>query len=249
LSLHKYLYCADNPVMIVDPSGHEGEIISTMAAIGIGLNVAFAAADAVSAAKARYAGHYVEAAQYETSFTIDVLLLAIPYGGTGGRALATAGRAVSEAELIAAASSKGIKIASWAWAGIRSLIFLQSIESDGGSAPTGDDSVGRSGAFREAKRDSGIPMNQQPDEVQYKLMTDRNRNPIVDQNKQMVWFREYHFTRPDGSKIAIQEHTTGDIAIKQYGPHFNVRQANEKGEVLRDASSVPGTKDHYSFSQ
>jgi hypothetical protein len=35
LSLHKYLYCHDNPVMLADPSGHDGDLISTSVSTGI----------------------------------------------------------------------------------------------------------------------------------------------------------------------------------------------------------------------
>ena len=35
LSLHKYLYCSDNPVNMVDPSGHEGDLTSSLSAASI----------------------------------------------------------------------------------------------------------------------------------------------------------------------------------------------------------------------
>ena len=66
--------------------------------------------------------------------------------------------------------------------------------------------VSRRGAFRQAKRDVGIPMNQQPDKVfnertgtmeQYNqvMMTDSHGEPVLGKGNQPIWTREYQFTR------------------------------------------------------
>ena len=95
----------------------------------------------------------------------------------------------------------------------------------------------RNEAFRAAKRDTGIPMNQQPDRIfnsktgfygdhRNVPMTDSRKNPIFDSNGKQVWTREYQFTRSDGSKIIIQDHSAGHSypnGIGDQGSHLNVR--------------------------
>ncbi|MCU7144584.1 hypothetical protein J3T25_17760 [Salmonella enterica] len=114
----------------------------------------------------------------------------------------------------------------------------------------------RNEAFRAAKRDAGIPMNQQPDRIfnsktgffsdhRNVPMTDSRKNPIFDNNGNQVWTREYQFTRADGSKIIIQDHSAGHSyadGIGNQGSHLNVRPI----ENTR-TGSVPGTFDHYEF--
>ncbi|MDU8925642.1 HNH/endonuclease VII fold putative polymorphic toxin [Pasteurellaceae bacterium LIM206] len=115
----------------------------------------------------------------------------------------------------------------------------------------------RKEAFRAAKQDAGIPRSQQPDMVrdpsqgnklrQYRKvpMTDRNNHVILDGNGKPIMTREYQFTRSDGSKVIIQDHSaghqyTGDIGSQ--GSHFNVRPP----ENVR-TGKVIGTKEHYSY--
>jgi len=116
---------------------------------------------------------------------------------------------------------------------------------------------GRRGAFREAKRDLGIPLNQQPDKVlnqrtgkagQYNhvMMTDSNGNPVLDKNSQPIWTREYQFTRADGSVVLIQDHGAGhyygENGVGDQGAHFNARPCENPR-----TGKVPGTKAHYPF--
>jgi hypothetical protein len=57
--------------------------------------------------------------------------------------------------------------------------------------------------------------------------------------------REYTYTRPDGSRVIIQDHSAGHSrsgGVGNQGPHFNVRPP----ENTR-TGNVPGTKDHYSW--
>ena len=51
LSLHKYLYCHDNPVMRVDPSGHE-DLVSVLAAVSITACLVSLSGDAVTPQRA-----------------------------------------------------------------------------------------------------------------------------------------------------------------------------------------------------
>ncbi|WP_079772809.1 HNH/endonuclease VII fold putative polymorphic toxin, partial [Salmonella bongori] len=114
----------------------------------------------------------------------------------------------------------------------------------------------RNEAFRAAKRDAGIPMNQQPDRIfnsktgfygdhRNVPMTDSRKNPIFDSNGNQIWTREYQFTRADGTKTIIQDHSAGHSypdGIGNQGSHLNVRPI----ENTR-TGSVPGTFDHYEF--
>jgi hypothetical protein len=106
----------------------------------------------------------------------------------------------------------------------------------------------RRGAFRKAKRDAGIPQGQQPDAVVTPKMTDRWDNPILDAQGRPIKTREYEFTRPDGQKIVIQDHSAGHQfgqgGVGDQGPHFNVRPADR-----RRTGQVPGTQGHYSFQK
>ncbi|MGW8380520.1 putative T7SS-secreted protein [Streptomyces sp. ODS28] len=104
----------------------------------------------------------------------------------------------------------------------------------------------RSAAFRGAKRDLGIPMGQQADEVSHVPMTDKWGKPVLDENKQPIQTREYSFTRGDGSKVVIQDHGAGhqyhEGGVGDQGPHFNVRPS----ENIR-TGKVPGTAQHYEY--
>ena len=104
---------------------------------------------------------------------------------------------------------------------------------------------GRRGAFREAKRDARIPQSQRPDSVTKVPMTNRAGKMQLGADFKPIMTREYLFTRPDGDKIIIQDHSAGhqfgdeDEAGDQCA-HFNVRPP----ENTRNGS-VSGTKEHY----
>ncbi|CAX61338.1 RHS/YD repeat-containing protein [Erwinia billingiae Eb661] len=114
----------------------------------------------------------------------------------------------------------------------------------------------RKEAFRAAKRDAGIPMTQQPDRIfnpktgfhgdhRNVRMTDSNNNPISDKSGNQIWTREYQFTKTDGNKIIIQDHSAGHSypgGIGNQGRHLNVRPI----ENIR-TGFVSGTFDHYEF--
>ncbi|TNH41474.1 RHS repeat-associated core domain-containing protein, partial [Photorhabdus luminescens] len=110
----------------------------------------------------------------------------------------------------------------------------------------------RKAALRAAKRDAGIPMNQHPSAVKKVPLTDRNDRQIMDANHNPLSSREYHFSRPDGSKIVIQEHSAGHIygppgTPGNQGPHFNPREYNPaSGDGFRN-KSVDGLPEHYNF--
>jgi hypothetical protein len=119
--------------------------------------------------------------------------------------------------------------------------------------PTGS----RSEAFRKAKRDLGIPMNQQPDGIRNEDMTDRNGKQIMDENGKPIRTRVYDYTRPGKSpeNIVIQEHSAGhqfgdEDGRGDQGPHFNVRPKNIGDNIQNERSkSVKGTKEHYPFEK
>lgn len=69
----------------------------------------------------------------------------------------------------------------------------------------------RSAAFRQAKRDAGIPVNQQPKSV----------GPNVNKQGKVVQGREYVFSKPDGSTVRIRE-DAGGHPEHGLGPHFNI---------------------------
>lgn len=71
--------------------------------------------------------------------------------------------------------------------------------------------AGRNGAFRQAKRNSGIPVSKQPKKV----------SPAVDRRGNNIPGREYDF----GNGKIIREHSGGhqypDDPTQNRGPHFN----------------------------
>jgi len=120
----------------------------------------------------------------------------------------------------------------------------------GGSQPAssaaGD--VGRSGALNKAKKDLGVARAQHPDGVSRVPLTERDGSRVLGPDGKPVMTREYSYTRPDGSKAIVQEHSAGhqfgEGGVGDQGPHFNVRPP----ENTR-TGSVPGTDDHYPFNK
>jgi len=116
---------------------------------------------------------------------------------------------------------------------------------------------GRKGAFRQAKRDLGLLMGQQPNQVlnqktgkmgQYNqvMMTGRDKLPVLGANGQPTWTREYEFTKPDGQKVIIQDHSAGhefnEDGVGDQDSHFNTRPCNNTR-----TGKVVGTMPHYPF--
>ncbi|GDY34054.1 HNH/endonuclease VII fold putative polymorphic toxin [Gandjariella thermophila] len=110
------------------------------------------------------------------------------------------------------------------------------------------DSPGRNAALNQAKRDLGIPRSQHPDEVNRVPMTDRWGHAILGGDGKPIMTREYVYTRPDGSRVIIQDHgaghSFGEGGVGDQGPHLNVRPP----ENTR-TGSVPGARDHYPFAR
>lgn len=105
----------------------------------------------------------------------------------------------------------------------------------------------RGQAFREAKRDAGVARAAVAEKVEHIPMTDRNGKWIVNAEGQPIKTREYTFSRLDGNKVVIQDHSAGHYfgepgGIGDQGPHFNVRPP----ENTR-TGKVPGTQEHYPF--
>jgi RHS repeat-associated protein len=113
-------------------------------------------------------------------------------------------------------------------------------------APSAGDT--RRGAFQKAKRDLDIPRNQQPNGVKRVPMTDKSGKSILGPDGKPIMTREYTYTRSDGSKVVVQEHSAGhkfgEGGVGDQGPHFNIRPI----ENTR-TGTVPGTQEHYPFSQ
>jgi Restriction endonuclease fold toxin 5 len=142
-SLHKYLYAADNPVNLRDPSGHEGESISTLTAIGIALNIAFLANDSVSMAKNQASGNLRGAMVDSVNVAVDMALLVIPFSGPGAAAARSTEGIVQIVAASARSAGNNIRLA---WAGIRSIImFAQATSETGGSSGSSSGSSGGSG--------------------------------------------------------------------------------------------------------
>ncbi|MEZ5944333.1 MAG: HNH/endonuclease VII fold putative polymorphic toxin [Planctomycetaceae bacterium] len=108
--------------------------------------------------------------------------------------------------------------------------------------------VGRSSAFRAAKRDAGIPRGQQPKSVTRVPMTDKFGNKILGADGKPVMTREYEFSRPGKTSVVIQDHSAGhsfgERGVGDQGPHFNVRPIENTRTGV-----IPGTQAHYNFDK
>jgi hypothetical protein len=136
LSLHKYLYCQGNPIMMNDPSGHDGDSITMMVVTGI--SVGMNAYNAYSDIKAK---RYAWAA-------VDILSALGGMAGMGGPGLfskvACAGSGVSVSTSVASIMAKGAMQVSQAWAVID--LFMQSTSMSGGSGGDGSPKSSGSGS-------------------------------------------------------------------------------------------------------
>lgn len=103
----------------------------------------------------------------------------------------------------------------------------------------------RRDAFRQAKRDAGIPMNQHPSKIDKVDLGDGYGNRVIGDNGLPVQTREYHFKNNKGESIIIQEHSHGHTkATTGHGadPHFNVRPYDNPS-----TGNVSNTHGHYNF--
>ncbi len=107
---------------------------------------------------------------------------------------------------------------------------------------------GRHGAFKEAKREAGIPKHQAPDRIYREEMSDRFERKVRDDNGKPIITRNYEYTRPDGTKVVIQDHSAGhqfkDGASGDQGAHLNIRPIYDTRH-----GQVEGTKPHYPFKR
>lgn len=78
-------------------------------------------------------------------------------------------------------------------------------------------------------------------------MTGKNGKPVLNPStKEPIWTREYQYTRSDGSKVIIQDHSAGHQygqgGIGDQGDYLNIRPYSNTR-----IGSVDGTFDHYGF--
>ncbi|NUU69217.1 type IV secretion protein Rhs, partial [Enterobacteriaceae bacterium BIT-l23] len=103
----------------------------------------------------------------------------------------------------------------------------------------------RRDAFRQAKRDAGIPMRQQPSAITRPDLLDGSGKKILDDKGLPVKTRQYEFTDENGKTVFIQEHSLGHAKATighGFEPHFNIRPPENI-----NTGSVPGTHGHYNF--
>jgi hypothetical protein len=103
----------------------------------------------------------------------------------------------------------------------------------------------RRDAFRQAKRDAGIPNNQQPFGISRAKLGDGYGDFVRNKDGIPIETRQYHFKDRNGSIIIIQEHSLGHAkATPLHGaePHFNVRPVGNL-----NTGDISGTHGHYNF--
>ncbi|WVV48201.1 HNH/endonuclease VII fold putative polymorphic toxin [Pseudomonas sp. NA13] len=78
-------------------------------------------------------------------------------------------------------------------------------------------------------------------------MTDKSGESVLTSEGKPILAREYQFTRPDGSKVIVQDHSAGH-QYKQPGnrgdqkAHFNLRPIENKR-----TGKINNANDHYYF--
>ena len=110
---------------------------------------------------------------------------------------------------------------------------------------TSYEGISRRDAFRQAKRDAGIPMNQHPSSITRPDLLDGSGKKILDSTGQPIKTRQYEFVDKRGQSVFLQEHSLGHTkATSGHGaePHFNLRPLDNL-----NTGSVPGTHGHYNF--
>lgn len=76
-------------------------------------------------------------------------------------------------------------------------------------------------------------------------MTDRNGSDILNDQGKPIWTREYQYTRNDGSKVIIQDHSAGHKfldGVGNQGSHFNIRPIKNTR-----TGKLDGTLEHYNY--
>ncbi len=104
----------------------------------------------------------------------------------------------------------------------------------------------RRDAFRQAKRDAEIPINQQPKRIFYEDLIENGKR-VLDSNGNPIQTRNYYYINKNGEEIIIQEHSLGHriAKLKNGGePHFNIRPSNNirNGHLYK-------THGHYNFKK
>jgi hypothetical protein len=109
----------------------------------------------------------------------------------------------------------------------------------------------RSDAFRQAKRDAGIPVTQQPerpnDQIYLTEAPSRGSHRVTDpQTGQIIPTRAYIFTDINGNKKIILEHSFGHTGVT--GSHFQVHDYDpDLPDGYDRTNHTVGTEDHYFF--
>ena len=83
LSINKYTYAHGEPIGLVDPSGEDS--ISTLSAVGWGLNLISMQVNVIKMGMAASKGDAFGAALHWNAFLVDVFFLALPFIGPGAR--------------------------------------------------------------------------------------------------------------------------------------------------------------------
>ncbi|HUG68651.1 MAG TPA: RHS repeat-associated core domain-containing protein, partial [Pirellulaceae bacterium] len=138
--------------------------------------------------------------------------------------------------IISGATSEDLEALSKYDYDIATIRLQASIMPVVGMARTG----GGHGAFRQAKRDLGIPMNQRYKSITKKPLTDKFGKNICGDDGLPIMTREYVYDLPDGREVIIQDHSGGHPFFED--PHFNVRPIDKPRH-----GTVPGTQPHYPF--
>ncbi|MEV6674023.1 HNH/endonuclease VII fold putative polymorphic toxin [Streptomyces sp. NPDC051162] len=89
-------------------------------------------------------------------------------------------------------------------------------------------------------------MSQQPDELRMVPMTDRSGRQVMGDGGKPVMTREYVYTRGDGSRVIVQDHSAGHYfgegGVGDQGRHLNVRPFENPR-----TGKVSGTAQHYEY--
>ncbi|WP_241831213.1 HNH/endonuclease VII fold putative polymorphic toxin [Salinivibrio kushneri] len=108
----------------------------------------------------------------------------------------------------------------------------------------------RKEAFRQAKRDAGVPMSQRPTEIDQPELRDGNKAIIIGEDGLPIKTRQYKFVNNKGETVFIQEHSLGHAkSSPRHGdaPHFNVRPADPVTGQPLNTKTPANVHGHYNY--
>ncbi len=105
-------------------------------------------------------------------------------------------------------------------------------------------------AFNDALKDALIVPGTEPYRIDtWVPLTERNRTtPVLDDDGNILYTENSYYINEDGKKIVIQHHPDGHPNYNTTTPHYNIRDVDKEGKPIRN-SKPEGSKEHYNYKK